>query len=91
MVKHPPGNVGDINSGSVLGSGRYPGGGHDNPLQYSCLENSMDKGAWEATIQGVTKSQTKLSTVVLYFFIFLFIIIDIIDKYIFSMKIKYET
>ena len=39
-----------------------PGGGHGNPLQYSCLENSMDRGAWRATVQGVTKSWTRLST-----------------------------
>ena len=40
--------------------GRSPGGGHDNPLQYSCLENPMDKGAWRATVHGVTESQTRL-------------------------------
>ena len=61
MVKHPPGNVGDINSGSVLGSGRYPGGGHDNPLQYSCLENAMDRGAWWAIVLRVAKSQIRLN------------------------------
>ena len=44
-------NTGDLSS--IPGSGRYPGGGHGNPLQYSCLENSMDKGAWWATIRGV--------------------------------------
>ena len=52
-------NVG--NQDSIPGSGRSPGGGHGNPLQYSCLENSMDRGAWRATIHGVTKSQTRLS------------------------------
>ena len=41
--------------------GRSPGGGHGNPLQYSCLENPMDKGAWRATVHGVTKTQTRLS------------------------------
>ena len=41
--------------GSVPGSGRYPGGGNGNPLQYSCLENSMDRRAWQTTVQGVTK------------------------------------
>ena len=45
-------NAGDL--GSVLGLGRSPGEGHDNPLQYSCLENSMDRGAWHATVHGVT-------------------------------------
>ena len=49
-------NVGDL--GSIPGSGRSPGEGNGNPLQYSCLENSMDRGAWHATVLGVTKSQT---------------------------------
>ena len=50
-------NAGDIRDvGSILGSGRSPGGGHGNPLQYSCLENPMDRGAWRAIIHGVTKS-----------------------------------
>ena len=52
-------NVGDL--GLIPGSGRFPGEGNDNPLQYSCLENSMDRGAWGATVHGVTKSQTQLS------------------------------
>ena len=46
--------------GSVSESGRSPGGGHDNPLQYSCLENPMDTGAWQATAHRVAKSWTKL-------------------------------
>ena len=46
--------------GSVLGSERSPGGGHGNPLQYSCLENPMDRGAWRATVHEVAKSQTRL-------------------------------
>ena len=49
------------------GSGRYPGGGNGNPLQYSCLENSMDRGAWWATVQGVAKSQTGLSNLYFHF------------------------
>ena len=49
-------NVGDM--GSILGLGRSPGGGHGNPLQYSCLENLTDRGAWQATIHRVAKSQT---------------------------------
>ena len=48
-------------TGSIPGSGRSPGGGHGNPLQYSCLENPMDTGAWRATVHGVEKSQTRLS------------------------------
>ena len=47
-------------AGSNLGSGRSPGGDHGNPFQYSCLENITDRGAWRATVHGVTKSQTQL-------------------------------
>ena len=61
MIKNPPAIAGDLrNVGSIPGSGRSPGGGHGNPLQYSCLENPMDKGAWWATVHPVTKSQTRL-------------------------------
>ena len=59
MVKNPPANAGDV--GLILGLGRSPGGGHGNPLQCSCLENSMDKGAWRATVHKGTESQTRLS------------------------------
>ena len=60
-VKNPPGNAADIRDwGLSHGSGRSPGGGHGNPLQYSCLENPMDRGAWRVTIQMVTKSQVQL-------------------------------
>ena len=52
-------NEGDM--GSVPRLGRYPGGRHGNLLQYSCLENFMDRGAWQATVHGVTKNQTRLS------------------------------
>ena len=63
MVKNLPVNTGDIrDASSTPGSGRFPGGGHDTPLQYSCLENLMDRGAWHATVHGVTKSQRQLST-----------------------------
>ena len=55
-------NTGDIrDSDSVPGLGRSPGRGNGNPLQYSCLENPMDRGAWWATVHGVAKSQTRLS------------------------------
>ena len=55
--KEPIANAGDVrDTGSVPGPGRSPGGGHGNPLQYSCLENPMDRGAWRATVCGVTKS-----------------------------------
>ena len=46
---------------SIPGSGRSPGGGNDNPCQYSCLENSMDRGAWQATVHGITKTQAQLN------------------------------
>ena len=57
-VKNPPANEGD--TGSIPGSGRSPGGEHGNPLQYSCLENPMDSGVWQATVHGVAKSRTRL-------------------------------
>ena len=53
MVKNPPANAGD--SGSISGSGRSPEEGNGNPLQYSYLENPMDRGAWQATVHGVAK------------------------------------
>ena len=57
VVKESACNTGDV--GSVLGSGRYPRGGHGNPLQYSCLENSTDRGAWRATMHGVAKESDR--------------------------------
>ena len=61
MVKNPPTNAGDIRDmGSIPGLGRAPGGGHGNSLQYSCLENPMDRGACWGTVHGVTKSWTQL-------------------------------
>ena len=54
MVKNPPANAGDIRDmGSFPGSGRSPGEGNGSPLQYSCLENPMDRGAWQAVVHGV--------------------------------------
>ena len=59
VVKNLPANVGDTGDrGLISGLGRFPGGGGNNPLQYSCLENSRDRGAWQITIHGVTKSWT---------------------------------
>ena len=55
-VKNPPDNAGD--AGSIPGLGRYPRGGIENPLQYSCQDNSMDRGAWQAKVHGVAKSRT---------------------------------
>ena len=59
MVKNPLANAGEIRDmGSILGSGRSPGEGHGNPLQYCCLENPMVRGAWGATVHRVSKNQT---------------------------------
>ena len=55
VVKNPPANAGDASL--IPGSGRSPGEGNGNPLQYSCLENSMDKGAWWATVHVATKTE----------------------------------
>ena len=62
VVKNSPASVGRIRDvGLITGLGRSPGGENGNPLQYSCLENSMDKGAWQATVPGIAKSRTRLS------------------------------
>ena len=59
VLKNLPLNARDIaEMDETPGSGRLPGKGNGNPLQYSCLENSMDRGAWQATVHGVIKSQT---------------------------------
>ena len=59
MVKNPPANAGD--AGSIPRSGRPPGEGNDNPFQYSCLENSMHRASWWATVHGVANNQARLS------------------------------
>ena len=59
VVKNPPANAGDRrDAGSIPESGKFPGRGHSNSLQYSCLENPKDRGAWQAIVHRVTKSQT---------------------------------
>ena len=59
MIKNLPANAGNVrNTGLIPGSGRSPGVGNGNPLQYSCLENSMDRGARWATVHGVAESRT---------------------------------
>ena len=69
MVKNPPANAGDIrDAGSILGLERYPGEGHDNPLQYSCLENPMDRGAGQATVHGIAKSLTATNKTIFFTF-----------------------
>ena len=58
-VKNPPANAGDAgDTGSIPGLGRSPEGGHGNPLQYSCLGNSMDRGAWWAAVHGIAENWT---------------------------------
>ena len=62
VVKNPPANAGDTRDvGFISGSGRSLGEGNGNPLQYSCLDNSMDRGVWWATVHGVEKELTQLS------------------------------
>ena len=62
MVKNPPANAREVrDSCSIPGSGRSPAVGNGIPLQYLCLENPMDREAWQATVYGVVKSQTQLS------------------------------
>ena len=59
VLKNPPASAGDIrDASSIPGSGQSPGGGPGHPLQFSCLENPMDRGAWRAAVHGVTKSWT---------------------------------
>ena len=62
-IKSLPANAGDLRDvSSISGMGRSPGGGDSNPLQYSCLENPMDRGAWQATVHSVAESDTILAT-----------------------------
>ena len=62
VVKNPSANAGDArDTGLIPGSGRSSGGGNDNPLQYSCLEDPMDRGPWQATVHGVAESWRRLS------------------------------
>ena len=81
VVKNPPANVGDVrDTGSIPGTGSSPAGGHGNPLQYSCLENPMDRGAWWATVHRVTKSWARLKQLgtharVLFYFLCFYLII----------------
>ena len=59
LEKNLPASAGDIRDvGSIPGLGRYPEGGHGNPLRYSCLENPIDRGAWQATVHSITESDT---------------------------------
>ena len=67
MIKTPPAIAGDIRDMSLIPEwGRSPGGGHSNPLQYSCLENPMDRGACEATVPRFAKSRTQLKQLTIH-------------------------
>ena len=67
MVKNPFANAEEIRDvGLILGSGRSPGEGHSNPLQYSCLKNPVDSGAWQVMVHRITKSQTQLKPLSLH-------------------------
>ena len=66
VVKNQPANAGD--AGMIPGSERSPGEGKDNPLQYSCLENSMDRGAWWATVHSVAKSGARLKQLSMHYY-----------------------
>ena len=85
-------NAGDL--GSIPGSGRSPGEGNGNPLQYSCLENPMDGGAWWATVHGVTKSQTQLSDLTSLhrgfhlFALYAYLSMFLLPKYYISLKLE---
>ena len=90
VVKNPLANAGD--AGSILESGRSPGEGNGNPLQNSCLENSMDGRAWWGTVHGITKSWTQLSNLAsLSFFSNLTIKEISLVIYIFSYIIQSNT
>ena len=60
VVKNPPANEGDLKEGSIPGMEGSPRGGHDNPLQYPCLENALDGGSWQATVYRVAESHAPL-------------------------------
>ena len=70
--------AGDL--GSSPGLGRYPGEGNGNPLQYYCLENPMDRGAWYATVYGVTKSQTRLSNFTSHYLLIGLLTLDSVQR-----------
>ena len=68
VIKNPlAGAAGDTDS--IPGLGRSPGGGHGNQLQYSCLENPMDRGAWQATVHSISKNQTRLKRLITHAYI----------------------
>ena len=88
VVKNPPANAGNLRDlGLIPGLGRSPGEGHGNPLQRSCLESPMDRGAWQTTVHGVAKSQTWLKQVEHLFICLLAIYISSLKKCLFRSLI----
>ena len=78
MLKSPPANAGAIrDAGSISGSGRSPGGRHDNPLQYSCLENPMGRRPWQAIVHRDAHSHTQLKQISTYIYKIIKICIDV--------------
>ena len=88
MVKNPPANAGDVRDMSLIPEwGRSPGGGHGNPLQYSCLENPMDRGAWQATVPRFAKSRLQLKRLTTHFLNTLPFLLPLFN----SFKVKSEV
>ena len=84
VVKNPPANAGDITDvGLIPGLGRSLGGRYGNPFQYSCLENPMDRGAWQATVYRVSKSRTRLKWLSKYRTHTVYIVIESCLLYVF--------
>ena len=92
MVKNLPANAEDIrDAGLIPGLGRSPGEGNGNPFQYSCLDNPMDRGAWRATVYGVTKRWTRLkqlSTHIHHLCMYVFIMHIYMDLFIIYLSIS---
>ena len=83
MAKNPSATAGVVRDVDLIpGLGRSPVGGHGNPLQYSCLENSMDRGAWQATVHRITKGLTQLKQLSMHSHMYIFITVKHNIRYI---------
>ena len=88
LVKNLPASAGDVrDTGSIPGLGRSPGEGHDNPLQYSCLENSMDRRSWGAIVYGIKKSWTRLSGYHFYPLQLLLLVLSVFAPYLLQISV----